>query len=165
MKLSVSRLAGTGILVFCAIAFSGLAATVAGEAHRHARAQAGSAIDQIKLDAGKKWSTDAALRSGMAAIRAAFETDHARIDSGNEADAEYDALAERIEAQVNGLFRNCHLPAAADANLHFLIADLLRGAGVMRGRDPAHERHQGAQLVHGALAAYGRTFDDPHWAP
>jgi hypothetical protein len=55
--------------------------------------------------------------------------------------------------------------AAADANLHYVIADLLQGVSLMRGKDPAHTRHDGAALVHGALIAYGTYFEDPAWQP
>jgi hypothetical protein len=35
----------------------------------------------------------------------------------------------------------------------------------MRGKEPARTRHDGAALVHGALIAYGKYFDDPGWQP
>jgi hypothetical protein len=57
-----------------------------------------------------------------------------------------------------------HHDPAADANLHYVIADLLRGAGLMRGQDPERSPNDGAALVHGALGAYGRYFDDPSFA-
>jgi hypothetical protein len=44
-----------------------------------------------------------------------------------------------------------------------VIADLSQGALLMRGQDPARSRHDGAALVHGALIAYGKYFDDPDW--
>jgi hypothetical protein len=80
-----------------------------------------------------------------------------------ETDAQYAALADRIEAQVNSIVANCHLPAAADANLHYVIADLSGGVARMRGQDPARTRLDGAALVHGALIAYGKYFEDPDW--
>jgi hypothetical protein len=46
-----------------------------------------------------------------------------------------------------------------------LTAGLLQGVSLMRGKDPARTRHDGAALVHGALFAYGRYFDDPAWQP
>ncbi|MBV6416994.1 MAG: hypothetical protein CMLOHMNK_01614 [Steroidobacteraceae bacterium] len=121
----------------------------------------GAAIEQLALDAGHKWATDAPLRAGMAAIHEAFDADHAAIDAGSMGDAQYDALAGRIDAQVQDIIRNCKLPPAADANLHYIIADLTRGAQEMRGGAPARTRHDGAVLVHGALDAYGKFFDDP----
>jgi hypothetical protein len=129
--------------------------------HGHAHDAAGAAVAQLKLDGDRKWPTDASLRSGMAAIHAAFDEHHPAIHDGRETDAQYEALAARIEAQVNSIVANCKLPPAADANLHLLIADLLSGVGLMRGQDPARTRHDGAALVHTALNAYPRFFDDP----
>ena len=100
----------------------------------------------------------------MADIRAAFDADHPAIHAGQQTDAQYEALAGRIEAQVNTIVANCRLPPQADANLHYLIADLSQGVGLMRGQDPARTRHEGAALVHGALRAYGEFFDDPAWS-
>jgi hypothetical protein len=139
---------------------------VAQQVHEHEQAGPHSgtaAVAQIKLNDGKKWPTDASLRSGMAAIREAFEADHPAIHAGTQTDAQYEALAAGIEQQVSAIVANCKLPPAADANLHFLIADLLQGANLMRGKDPARSRHDGAALVHGALRAYGKAFDDPAW--
>jgi len=131
--------------------------------HPHQHGQATAAVGQLQLDAGKKWQTDATLRSGMAAIRGAFDADHPAIHAGQETDAQYAALADRIQAQVNSIVANCHLPAEADANLHYVIADLSQGVLLMQGQDPARSRHDGAALVHGALIAYGKYFDDPDW--
>lgn len=129
--------------------------------HDHDASQA--AVTQMRLDGGKKWATDASLRAGMAAIHAAFEADHPAIHAGTETDAQYEALAGTIEAQVNAIIANCRLPPEADANLHYAIADLLAGVALMRGQDPERTRHDGAALVHGALRAYGKYFDDPGW--
>jgi len=116
--------------------------------HAHAHDHAQAAVGQLKLNDGKKWATDAPLRAGMAAIETAFE-----------------ALAGRIDAQVNSIVANCKLPPEADANLHYVIADLSQGVGLMRGGDPARTRHDGAALVHGALRAYDTFFDAAAGAP
>lgn len=135
--------------------------------HEHGKDHdtATAAIVNLMLDGGEKWPTDASLRKGMAEIRAAFEADHPAIHAGKQTDAQYEALAGRIEAQVNVIVANCKLPPAADANLHYVVADLLQGVGLMRGQDPQRTRHDGAALVHGALRAYGQYFDDPAWKP
>jgi hypothetical protein len=125
----------------------------------------GGAVAQLQLKDGQKWQTDAALRSGMANIRAAFDADHPAIHAGKQADAQYAALAKRIDQQVKSIVANCRLPAEADANLHLIVADLLQGISLMRGEDPARSRHDGAALIHGALNAYGKFFDDPAWKP
>ena len=133
--------------------------------HEHAHDHAQSAVGQLKLDEGRKWATDAPLRAGMAAIQSAFDADHAAIHAGTATDAQYEALAGRIEAEVNSIVANCQLPPEADANLHYVIADLSQGVSVMRGSDPARTRHDGAALVHGALRAYEEFFDAGTGAP
>jgi hypothetical protein len=133
----------------------------AAEDSHHEHDQAGAMVVNMQLDNGRKWPTDASLRTGMAAIQLAFDTDHAAIHAGTESDAQYAALAGRIEREVEGIIAQCHLSPAADANLHFAIADLSRGVGLMRGEDPARSRHDGTALVHGALIAYATYFDDP----
>jgi len=127
----------------------------------HMHHGSGAAVAQMTLDAGKKWATDEPLRAGMAAIGKAFDADHPAIHAGTETDAQYDALAATIEREVNTIVANCHLPPAADANLHYVIADLMQGVNLMRGKATDKSRHDGAALVHGALVAYGRHFDDP----
>ena len=127
--------------------------------------QAGASVANLQFDSGKKWATDASLRSGMAAIRAAFEADRIAIRDGRETDTQYEDLAGRIQSQVSSIMANCRLPPVADANLHYVIADLLQGVNLMLGKDPSHPPSDGSTLVHGALVAYGKYFDDPGWVP
>jgi hypothetical protein len=156
----------TVLLVAAAMALATAGARAQHEhEHGHDHETATAAIVNLKLDGGEKWPTDASLRKGMAEIHAAFEADHPAIHAGKATDAQYEALARGIESQVNTIVANCKLPPAADANLHYLIADLLQGVALMRGQDPQRTRHDGAALVHGALRAYGQYFDDPHWKP
>lgn len=166
--MNIRRSRATLLLLIAAL--SGLVPTLGVHAqhdhqqgHRHAASSA--AVVNLQLDGTKKWSTDAPLRSGMAAIRAAFDADHPAIHAGRETDAQYAALADRIASQVDAIVASCKLPPQADANLHYVIADLMQGASLMRGEDPQRTRHDGAALVHGALDAYGRYFDDPGWKP
>ena len=148
-------------LQLAALAFALPAAAQTAHEHEHA----GAAVANIQLDDGRKWETDDSLRSGMAAIRDAFDAHHPDIHRGSETADQYQALAGQIEAQVQSIVANCKLPPAADANLHYIVADLVQGVNLMRGQDPARTRHDGAALVHGALLAYGKSFDDPGFAP
>jgi hypothetical protein len=160
MKIQPSALA-----IACCV-WLGTSAPAAAEAmHEHEHMHGGDAalVSKLEMNAGKPWTTDASLRSGMAAIRTAFDADHAAIHAGTETDAQYDALATRIEQQVNGIVAKCKLPPSADAQLHYVVGDLLQGVALMRGSDPGKSRHEGAALVHGALLAYGKFFDDPSW--
>ena len=126
---------------------------------------AGALVSRLEMtEDGKRWPTDASLRSGMAKIRAAFDADHPAIHAGRQTDAQYDALAATVEREVNSIVANCKLPPAADAQLHYVVGDLLQAVNLLRGGDPSKTRHDGARLVHGALTAYGKFFDDPSWS-
>jgi hypothetical protein len=133
--------------------------------HSHDTASGRGLVSQLQLDQGKRWATDETLRSGIAAIRSAFHQDHPRIHAGKQTDAQYDALANSIEREVNQIVARCKLPPSADAQLHLVVGDLLQGVALMRGSDPARSRHDGAALVHGALRAYPKYFDDPASPP
>jgi hypothetical protein len=148
-----------GIVLIVAVAAPALAQ------HAHEHDSTGAAVAQLVLDDGRKWPTDASLRAGMSAIHEAFEADHPAIHGGTESDAQYAALAARIQSQVDTIVANCKLPPAADAQLHLVIADLLSGASLMRGEDPGRSRHDGAARVHGALRAYAKYFEDPDLKP
>ena len=136
------------------------------QAEHHAHGDAAAPlVSRLELDKnGQRWPTDASLRAGMADIRAAFDADHPAIHAGRQTDAQYDALAGRIEGHVNTIVAQCKLPPEADAQLHYVVGDLLQGVSLMRGSDPSRTRHDGAHRVHVALNAYGRYFDDPAWA-
>jgi hypothetical protein len=152
------------ISVIAALGLLPAMAAAAETEHRH-HADAGKAlVSQLQLNAGEKWATDASLRAGMSAIRTDFDAHHARIHASSETDAQYGELATSVEKSVNRIVEQCKLPPAADAQLHFIVGDLLRGVTLMRGSDPEHSRHDGAALVHGALNAYGKYFDDPTWS-
>ena len=125
-----------GLMAAVLFLASGGSPAIAQQQHEHEHESGAAAVASIKLDAGRKWATD----------------------------AQYDALADRIESQVDSIVANCRLPPEADANLHYVIADLSQGVSLMRGQYPVRSRHDGAALVHGALLAYGRYFDDPEWS-
>ena len=159
------RRSSAGLLATVLVwASSSAVPAIAQHQHEHEHDPGATAVASIELDAGRKWATDASLRAGMADIRAAFDADHPAIHDGRQTDAQFEALARRIESQVNSIVANCRLPPEADANLHYLIADLSQGVSRMRGQDPGRSRHDGAALVHGALLAYGKYFDDPGWS-
>ena len=155
-RLGLCAAMTTGLLALAPVA-------LAQHQHGHEQGTAEAAVSNMQFDNGQKWPTDEPLRAGMAAIHAAFKADHPAIHAGTETDAQYEALAGTIETQVNAIIASCKLPPEADANLHYAVADLLAGVALMRGTDPERTRHDGAALVHGALQAYGRHFDDPQW--
>lgn len=112
----------------------------------------GAAEVKLVLDQGKKWPTDAPLRQGMENIRAALG-----------AGMKYQALANKVNAEVAGIVQNCKLEPDADAQLHLVIAELMAGAEAMEGKVKGETRRAGAEKVARALNAYGEHFDHAGW--
>jgi len=144
-----------------ALGIAGSPALAAGPTHSHGAA-AGPALE-LQLDNGAKWATDDALRRGMTGMRETMTAALPRIHAGGMARSDYEALADRVMAQVDYVVENCRLPEEADAQLHLVIAQILDGIGVMK--DAGADGAEGAVVVVRALDAYGDAFNHPGWTP
>lgn len=150
-------LAGAG-LVF------GMAVSTA-TAAEHSAHQHGAEVGKLVLNQGQKWATDAALRNGMDAIRSQMAAALHDIHTGKLSSAGYNALATQLGTEVGGIVAQCKLGPQADAQLHFVIADLLAGVDAMQGKVKKTPRQRGAVQVLGALDKYATYFDHPNWQP
>jgi len=145
--------------VAVALGLSGAALAATGAAaHDHGGHQV-----KLALDNGKKWATDEPLRKGMASIRASVEGSLHEIHEGKLDAAGYNALADKVGAQVGGIVAECKLEPKADAQLHVVIAQMLEGVEAMQGKQKKVKRQAGAVKVLTALEQYGNYFDDPNW--
>ncbi len=147
-------------------ALAGLCLALAGNAvaatdHHHA-GHAHEAPAKLELDRGRPWATDAPLRKGMDALRAAFAERLAAIHAGTLAPGDYAALGATIEVEVATIVAECRLEPKADAVLHVIVAELLAAADVLQGRAPGTPA-AGAHRAVIALNDYGRYFDHPQW--
>ena len=77
-------------------------------------------------------------------MRSLLATSIGRIHAGQFTSAEYIALADRLQEQVDYVTANCKLPEEADAQLHIVLAEVLEGMDTMK---------TGADQVQGALRA------------
>lgn len=123
-----------------------------------------AAHGELMLDDGRKWPTDAPLRQGMTAIRDAVATALPAPVADGESASEYRKLAAGIDEQLHSIVRNCKLAPEADAQLHLVLAELMRGSELMKS-DIADQRDRGAAQVIHALAAYGQHFEHTGWRP
>ena len=121
-----------------------------------------AATVQLRLDHGKKWSTDDALRRGMSEIRVAMAQSLTPIHNSVFTPAQYEALATRIQTQIDYVVGNCKLPEQADQQLHLVLEQIIDGAAEMKS---AASRKQGAIKIVRALAQYGEYFDHSGWQP
>lgn len=137
--------------------------TAAGPPAAHAHDEAHPSA--LRLNQGRKWGTDPALREGMGHIRTLVAPRVAAAHGGTMGAAEYAALAGKVEVQVAHIVSNCKLPPEADAMLHIVLADLTAGTDAMAGRTAGTTRQQGFVQVLSAIDAYGRTFEHPGFQP
>ena len=147
-------------------ALAGLCLALAGNTvaatDQHAAGHAHEAPAKLELDHGRRWATDAPLRRGMDALRAAFAGRLAAIHAGTLAPADYAALGATIEGGVATIVAECKLEPKADAVLHVIVAELLAAADVLQGRAPGTPA-AGTHRAVIALNDYGRYFDHPQW--
>jgi hypothetical protein len=131
-------------------------------AHDHGPAPSGRAVSKLVLNEGRRWKTDEALRTGMAAIRDDVQAAIEPIHAGNYAPKDYEALARRIEQQVGAIVTKCKLPPAVDAQVHLVLADVVSGVDTMK-KDG--DRTKGVVRIIDALLEYPKFFEHPGWKP
>lgn len=132
------------------------------EGHRHAHDHGDHGTLALTLNNGQRWETDAPLRLGMQRIRDAVApavAGPARLTLDQQ---QANILSNAVQENVAYLIQNCKLEPAADANLHFLITELVTGAALVAA-DPRSE--EGAMKLTHALAEYPRYFNHPNWSP
>lgn len=122
----------------------------------------GRATDQLKLNNGKKWQTDAQLQRGMSTIRDELQKALGPIHAGTYTPEDYKALSGRIEGQITDVIAHCKLPTDVDTQIHLVLADIFAGTDVMKKDGP---RINGAVKVIQALKTYETYFEHPNWKP
>jgi hypothetical protein len=148
------------VALAASLAIGATAFAQAAGGHSHAGANATKL--EVKLNQGRKWASDDALRAGMGQIRQDMTASLPKIHKGAFKPTEFDALAGKVQAQVDHITANCKLPEDADLVLHGILEQVLDGIGAMKG---AERRSAGAVKVVEALNVYGKTFEHPGWKP
>jgi hypothetical protein len=151
------------LLVAAGAALAPYAPAAAAPAAPHAHDHGHAATPALRLDHGRKWSSDAPLREGMARIRAAVAPQLTRRSTMGAEEAA--ALAARIEGEVGTIVATCKLPPEADAMLHTILSGLMEGTGALAGRTPGADRAGGLHQVAAAVNDYGRIFEHPGFRP
>lgn len=129
------------------------------QAETDAHHQHPAATASLQLDHGKKWATDAPLRQGMANLQQAFDAVHVQIHRDRFQDNDYASLATQVQTEVDRIITQCHLSPEADAQLHPILAELIRGAEAMSGKSTQTRRRDGALIAMSALKNFQTYFD------
>ncbi len=66
---------------------------------------------------------------------------------------------QKLEKAVQDIFKNCKLAPAADAAIHPVLANILKGAKLIGDGNEG----TGHEMVHQALLDYEKYFDHPGW--
>ena len=114
----------------------------------------------ISLNDGQQWETDAALRRGMLEIRTAVAMLTPAFESGQLSQTQAHQLSEAVHGSVNTMIEQCQLAPEADANLHSILAELLKGSATL---ESAPLSSAGLPALQGALDTYGHYFNHPGW--
>jgi hypothetical protein len=130
--------------------------------HDHAHGDPDKAAASLTLDNGKKWQTDAPLRSGMTAIRNELQAGVQPIHAKTYSPDDYKALAGKIEKEIGNMVQNCKLPKDVDDQLHLVLAQITAGTELMK-KDG--DRMAGAVKVIQGLESYAKFFEHPEWKP
>lgn len=128
-----------------------------GPSHSHGHGK----TPELRLDHGRKWASDEALRAGMSRIGLAVNRNLAAVHSGRMSPAQYDELGREIDAQVANIVQHCKLEPAADEVLHAILATMMGGNETLQGRNPGAKRSAGVVQVVEALGQYGDHFEHP----
>ena len=149
-----TRLLMSGLIAF-GLALAPTGVVTAGP-HSH------TATVVIKLDNGKKWPTDEALRKGMVDMRTAISEALGPIHANKFSRGAFEKLAERMQGQIDYVTANCKLPEEADHQLHVVLEQILDGVAAMKA-DKGHA--DGALKIAQALDLYGSHFNHAGWKP
>lgn len=84
------------------------------------------------MNEGKKWPIDESLHIGMTAIKNHITSNLNDIHYDRFSDAQYSQLAVDLNIQLSYLFKHCKLPPQADAQLHILLAKVMKGVNEIK---------------------------------
>ena len=162
MKAAIQPLAwGLALASILALA-SGVALDVVSTAHAaQSHQDHASHSADAPAASGERWATDAPLREGMTRLQRSAEVALAGDPAQPLGDAEAIQLQKDVETHVSYLIENCQLSEQADAALHVLLIDLLKGAEALS--EPA-DRDQGVERILASLHRYPELFAAPHWS-
>lgn len=107
-------------------------------------------------NAGEKFKADETLKPRMDALLKTAKSLHEKGISK----ASVVKAGEAIESTVNDIFKTCKLEPKADAAIHPILADLLKGAAKLRAGD----LKKGQGIIHKALQSYSASFEHEGWA-
>lgn len=150
------------VFLMAAVALSLPLSTFAAELAPHDH---GAAPTQIDLNAGKKWASDASLRTAMSTMRQQVKDALPAAHDGKLSAAQYQALGAALTRQIAYIVQNCKLEPKADGQLHAILGQLSGAIDAIEGKEGDAQRAAGVVKAAQALNAYGKYFEHAGWQP
>jgi len=148
------------VLLSLIILFSASASVFAEKLSQQHSHQHDSATQSLSLNNAAKWQIDQSLHLGMTKIQNVLSANLDAIHNNTLPAQQYVVLAKQVDQQLNYLFAHCKLPAEADAQLHILLAKIMRGSALMKNSE---SQKQGAVVIIQTLDDYPIYFNDASW--
>lgn len=113
----------------------------------------------LKLNNGKKWSTDKPLRANMSAIHDHIKLNAPKIKNNNFTSDEYKKLGQEIDGNIQSIFKSCKLAPDADAQLHIIMAKMMSANSTLKGEAKYSKKHDAVHSILAAYKSYLKYFD------
>lgn len=114
--------------------------------------------------ATKPWPSNAAMQSGMNAMRDALAKERAGIEANHLSGPAYVKLAEFIDGQITEMLKNKIEPESLQKAFHnTILSDLQGGIALMRDSPKLEVKRVGALGVIQTVTNYGKYFQHPGW--
>lgn len=131
--------------------------------HSHEHGHESAKPPQLMLNNGKKWATDAPLRTGMTRIRSTLNAKLKSIRDGTLSNDETRSLSQAILKETGFIFQNCKLTPKADAVLHVILSQIIEGANALDAPVKKADSLRASDQIAKALNEYGQYFDHNGW--
>lgn len=106
---------------------------------------------ELVLNNGKKWNSDAPLRRGMNKIHKLVKENLVKIENEKMEDQDFSNLANKVQANLDSIFKNCKLEPEADAQLHIILSQIMKAKmNLSKNNSPKKK----AKAVHQIISAY-----------
>jgi hypothetical protein len=122
-------------------------------------------LSTIGVAAEQKLATDAALRSGMIAIRDLVRLNHSLITHRRMPPDHAQRFAKAILTQADTILSTSKVPGEAKQRLSALLDEVVAGVDAVAHPERGVAPIDGLVRVDEALARYPETFDHPGWVP
>lgn len=113
----------------------------------------------LNLNNGKKWSTDKALRTNMSEIHKDLKKILEKTKSNKVAISDYQLFGKNLNDNINNIFKNCKLEPKADAQLHVIMAELLKASKELTSTSMIAKKKEAAHDILSNYKKYLKYFD------